>query len=133
MTDFIVTQIQTQSGLGLLCLVAVFFYVGLITIGAVAIVAVNVNSIVGGKEKINRLKDSIKDTGEALGDIYKTCGGIISDTVSDVVKNIKEKIYPEDRTKDETADVEETKQEKDDEDPESPDFDYTAKDDTENI
>ena len=33
MTDFIVTQIQTQSGLGLLCLVAVFFYVGLITIG----------------------------------------------------------------------------------------------------
>lgn len=33
MTDFIIAQIQAQSGLGLLCLVAVFFYVGLITIG----------------------------------------------------------------------------------------------------
>ena len=33
MTDFIITQIQAQSGVGLLCLVAVFFYVGLITIG----------------------------------------------------------------------------------------------------
>ena len=33
MTDFIINQIQAQSGLGLLCLVAVFFYVGLITIG----------------------------------------------------------------------------------------------------
>lgn len=33
MTDFIIAQIQTQSGVGLLCLVAVFFYVGLITIG----------------------------------------------------------------------------------------------------
>ena len=33
MTDFIISQIQAQSGLGLLCLVAVFFYVGLITIG----------------------------------------------------------------------------------------------------
>ena len=33
MTDFIITQIQAQSGIGLLCLVAVFFYVGLITIG----------------------------------------------------------------------------------------------------
>ena len=33
MTDFIISQIQSQSGIGLLCLVAVFFYVGLITIG----------------------------------------------------------------------------------------------------
>ena len=33
MTDFIIQQIQSQSGLGLLCLIAVFFYVGLITIG----------------------------------------------------------------------------------------------------
>ncbi len=33
MTDFIVAQIQSQSAMGLLCLVAVFFYVGLITIG----------------------------------------------------------------------------------------------------
>lgn len=33
MTDFIISQIQAQSGVGLLCLVAVFFYVGLITIG----------------------------------------------------------------------------------------------------
>lgn len=33
MTDFIIAQIQAQSGVGLLCLVAVFFYVGLITIG----------------------------------------------------------------------------------------------------
>ena len=33
MTDFLVTQIQAHSALGLLCLVAVFFYVGLITIG----------------------------------------------------------------------------------------------------
>ncbi len=33
MTDFIINQIQAQSGLGLLCLVAVFFYIGLITIG----------------------------------------------------------------------------------------------------
>lgn len=33
MTDFIITQIQSQSTLGLLCLIAVFFYVGLITIG----------------------------------------------------------------------------------------------------
>lgn len=33
MTDFIIAQIQAQSGVGLLCLVVVFFYVGLITIG----------------------------------------------------------------------------------------------------
>ena len=33
MTDFIISQIQSQSGIGLLCLVAVFFYVGFITIG----------------------------------------------------------------------------------------------------
>ncbi|MCH5289469.1 MAG: chromate transporter [Treponema sp.] len=33
MTEFIVAQIQSQSALGLLCLTAVFFYVGLITIG----------------------------------------------------------------------------------------------------
>lgn len=33
MTDFMISQIQAQSGLGLLCLVAVFFYIGLITIG----------------------------------------------------------------------------------------------------
>lgn len=33
MTDFIIAQIQAQSGVGLLCLVAVFFYVGFITIG----------------------------------------------------------------------------------------------------
>lgn len=33
MTDFLISEIQSQSGLGLLCLVAVFFYVGLITIG----------------------------------------------------------------------------------------------------
>ena len=33
MTDFIITEIQSQSGLGLLCLIGVFFYVGLITIG----------------------------------------------------------------------------------------------------
>ena len=33
MTDFMISQIQSQSGLGLLCLVAVFFYIGLITIG----------------------------------------------------------------------------------------------------
>ena len=28
-----ISQIQAQSGIGLLCLIAVFFYVGLITIG----------------------------------------------------------------------------------------------------
>ena len=33
MIDFMISQIQSQSGLGLLCLIAVFFYVGLITIG----------------------------------------------------------------------------------------------------
>ena len=33
MADFMISQIQSQSGLGLLCLIAVFFYVGLITIG----------------------------------------------------------------------------------------------------
>ena len=33
MTDFIISQIQSQSGIGLLCLIGVFFYVGLITIG----------------------------------------------------------------------------------------------------
>ena len=33
MTDFMISQIQSQSGLGLLCLIAVFFYIGLITIG----------------------------------------------------------------------------------------------------
>ena len=33
MTDFMISQIQAQSGIGLLCLIAVFFYVGLITIG----------------------------------------------------------------------------------------------------
>lgn len=33
MTDFMISQIQAQSGLGLLCLIAVFFYIGLITIG----------------------------------------------------------------------------------------------------
>ena len=33
MTDFMISQIQSQSGIGLLCLIAVFFYVGLITIG----------------------------------------------------------------------------------------------------
>lgn len=33
MTGWIVAQIQSQSALGLLCLVAVFFYVGLITVG----------------------------------------------------------------------------------------------------
>lgn len=33
MIDFIISEIQSQSGMGLLCLVAVFFYVGLITIG----------------------------------------------------------------------------------------------------
>lgn len=33
MIDFMISQIQTQSGIGLFCLIAVFFYVGLITIG----------------------------------------------------------------------------------------------------
>ncbi|MBQ0052642.1 MAG: chromate transporter [Treponema sp.] len=33
MTEFLVSNIQSQSGLGLLCLIGVFFYVGLITIG----------------------------------------------------------------------------------------------------
>lgn len=33
MTDFMISQIQSQSGVGLFCLIAVFFYVGLITIG----------------------------------------------------------------------------------------------------
>ena len=33
MIDFIISEIQSQSGFGLLCLVGVFFYVGLITIG----------------------------------------------------------------------------------------------------
>ena len=33
MTDFMISQIQSQSGLGLLCLIAVFFCIGLITIG----------------------------------------------------------------------------------------------------
>jgi len=33
MTEFIISQIQSQSLTGLLCLVGVFFYVGLITIG----------------------------------------------------------------------------------------------------
>lgn len=33
MTDYMISQIQSQSGIGLLCLIAVFFYVGLITIG----------------------------------------------------------------------------------------------------
>ena len=33
MTDFMISQIQAQSGIGLLCLIAVFFYVGFITIG----------------------------------------------------------------------------------------------------
>lgn len=33
MTEWIIAQIQAQSALGLLCLSAVFFYVGLITVG----------------------------------------------------------------------------------------------------
>lgn len=33
MTDFIISEIQSQSVAGLFCLIAVFFYVGLITIG----------------------------------------------------------------------------------------------------
>ncbi len=33
MIDFMIQQIQSQSALGLLCLIGVFFYVGLITIG----------------------------------------------------------------------------------------------------
>lgn len=33
MTQFMIEQINSQSALGLLCLVAVFFYIGLITIG----------------------------------------------------------------------------------------------------
>ena len=33
MIDFIITQIQNQTVAGLFCLIAVFFYVGLITIG----------------------------------------------------------------------------------------------------
>lgn len=33
MTEFIITEIQSHSLLGLLCLTAVFFYVGLITVG----------------------------------------------------------------------------------------------------
>lgn len=33
MIDFMISQIQSQSGIGLFCLIAVFFYVGLITIG----------------------------------------------------------------------------------------------------
>ena len=33
MTEFIMTQIQNQTSVGLFCLVAVFFYIGLITIG----------------------------------------------------------------------------------------------------
>ncbi|WP_407427258.1 chromate transporter [Treponema sp.] len=33
MTDFLITEIQSQTGIGLLCLIGVFFYVGLITIG----------------------------------------------------------------------------------------------------
>ena len=33
MSDFMISQIQAQNGIGLLCLVAVFFYIGLITIG----------------------------------------------------------------------------------------------------
>lgn len=33
MTDFFITNIQNHTSLGFLCLVAVFFYIGLITIG----------------------------------------------------------------------------------------------------
>ncbi len=33
MIDFMISQIQSQNGIGLFCLIAVFFYVGLITIG----------------------------------------------------------------------------------------------------
>ena len=33
MTEFIISQIQGQTALGLVCLVGIFFYVGLITIG----------------------------------------------------------------------------------------------------
>ena len=33
MTEYMIEQISSQSALGLLCLVAVFFYIGLITIG----------------------------------------------------------------------------------------------------
>lgn len=41
MIDFMISQIQSQTALGLLCLVAVFFYVGLITIGG-GLVAITV-------------------------------------------------------------------------------------------
>ena len=33
MIDYMISQFQAQSGIGLFCLIAVFFYVGLITIG----------------------------------------------------------------------------------------------------
>ena len=33
MADFFITNIQNHTSLGFLCLVAVFFYIGLITIG----------------------------------------------------------------------------------------------------
>ena len=41
MTDFIISEIQSQSGLGLLCLVGLFFYIGAITIGG-GLVAITV-------------------------------------------------------------------------------------------
>ena len=41
MTDFIISEIQSQSGVGLLCLVGLFFYIGAITIGG-GLVAITV-------------------------------------------------------------------------------------------
>ena len=41
MIDFIISEIQSQSGVGLLCLVGLFFYIGAITIGG-GLVAITV-------------------------------------------------------------------------------------------
>ncbi len=53
MTEFMIEQIQSQSALGLVCLVAVFFYVGLITIG-------------GGQVAITIMQQTIVDNFQLL-------------------------------------------------------------------
>lgn len=55
MTEYMIEQISSQSALGLLCLVAVFFYIGLITIG-------------GGQVGITIMQQTLVDNFQLLTD-----------------------------------------------------------------
>ena len=102
MIDFMITQIQAQSSLGLLCLIGVFFYVGLITIGGGQVAITVMQQVL--VDKFHLIDDAFffnmvaisESTPGPIGiniatyigtELYGVCGGFFS-TLGEVLPSI---------------------------------------------